>query len=157
MKRNYWKEISLILIGMFTMLIWNLHQPIEFKHSNDVVRDTIVIRDTVLISKTVVPPLNEENLRKELIKQNVPYHKIVLAQAKLETGNFKSKLCKTHNNIFGMRKGNKYRKYKNYTECVADYKRRISSKYTGGDYYDFINRLGYAEDKEYINKLKSII
>lgn len=44
-------------------------------------------------------PLNEVNLKAELLKHNIPHADIVLAQAKLETGNFKSKLVRTHNNL----------------------------------------------------------
>ena len=38
--------------------------------------------------------------------------------------------------------------------CVADYKRLISSRYKGGDYYAFLRRIGYAEERQYISKLK---
>ena len=47
----------------------------------------------------------------ELEKHNIPHKDIVLAQAKLESNHFKSNLTYTHNNIFGLKKGNKYRKY----------------------------------------------
>ena len=78
------------------------------------------------------------NCLKELERQNVPHAKIVLAQSKLETGGYTSKVCKTHNNIFGIRKNNKYKRYDNYLDCIADYKKHISSKYKGGDYYVFL-------------------
>ena len=48
--------------------------------------------------------LNETNLKAELVKNNIPHANIVLAQAKLETGNFKSDLVRTHQNIFGLKK-----------------------------------------------------
>ena len=41
----------------------------------------------------------------ELKRQGVPHASIVLAQARLETGNFKSALCHKHHNLFGI-KGN---------------------------------------------------
>lgn len=40
--------------------------------------------------------LNETNLKEELAKNNIPHANIVLAQAKLESGNFKSDLVRTH-------------------------------------------------------------
>lgn len=98
--------------------------------------------------------LNEANLKEEIAKHNIPHGNIVLAQAKLESGNFKSKLTKTHNNIFGLKRGNSYKKYSHWTECVKDYKTRISSKYKGGDYYKFLNKIGYATHPEYTNILK---
>ena len=98
--------------------------------------------------------LNEANLKEEIAKHNIPHGNIVLAQAKLESGNFKSKLTKTHNNIFGLNRGNSYKMYSHWTECVKDYKTRISSKYKGGDYYKFLNKIGYATHPEYTNILK---
>ena len=38
---------------------------------------------------------------KELVKQGVPHAQIVLAQARLETGNFTSRRCREDNNLFG--------------------------------------------------------
>lgn len=97
-----------------------------------------------------------EEVRKELQRQGVPCAEVVLRQARLETGNFTSKLCKSNHNIFGIKRGKKYAAYKDWRECVKDYKRRISSRYKGGDYYAFLRRIGYAADKRYIAKLKSL-
>ena len=101
--------------------------------------------------------LNETNLRAELVKNNIPHANIVLAQAKLETGNFKSDLVRTHQNIFGLKKGNRYRRYSHWTECVSDYKVCISSRYNGGSYYAFLNRIGYASHPNYTGLLKSMV
>lgn len=93
-------------------------------------------------------------VRNELRKQGIPHADIVLAQARLESGNFTSARCKRDHNIFGIKHGKKYAVYRNWRESVADYKRRISSRYTGGDYYAFLRRIGYAADERYIQKLK---
>lgn len=103
-----------------------------------------------------VPELNEENVLIQIKKHEIPHPHIVLAQSKLESGNYKSKLTKTHNNIFGIKRGNKYKKYKNYIECIADYKRLISSRYRGGDYYKFLDKIKYAE-KSYTIILKKLV
>lgn len=102
-------------------------------------------------------PLTEANLKAELAKHNVPHANIVLAQAKLESGNFKSGLVKTHQNIFGLKKGNSYRRYSHWSECVKDYKKRISSRYNGGSYYAFLDRIGYASHPDYVTLLKSMV
>lgn len=94
---------------------------------------------------------------KELVKQGVPHAQIVLAQARLETGNFTSRRCREDNNLFGMKNGRRYAKYKNWRDSIADYKKRISSRYEGGDYFDFLHRIGYATDQKYTVKLKNII
>lgn len=93
-------------------------------------------------------------VRAEIIRQGIPHAEIVLAQARLETGNFKSRVCREKHNIFGIRAGKKYKSYRNWRECVSDYKKRISSRYKGGDYYAFLRRIGYAEDRRYVEKLK---
>jgi flagellum-specific peptidoglycan hydrolase FlgJ len=156
MRRNYWKECCLLLIGMFIGTYYGRYiTPIT---TCDVIStDTIVVHDTIKQKIPTIPPLNAKKVLKELKKQNIPHAEIVLAQSKLETGGYTSKLCKTHNNIFGIRKNNKYKRYSNYIACIADYKKHISSKYKGGDYYLFLERLGYAEDPEYTKKLKNIV
>ena len=155
MKRDFWKEGCLLLIGLF---IGTLYERYITPSNNPIlVKDTVVVHDTIIKSIAAIPPLNETNVLKELKKQNIPHAKIVLAQSKLETGGYKSKLCKTHNNIFGLKKGNSYSRYNNYVACIADYKKRISSKYKGGDYYKFLTELGYAEDPEYTQKLKDMV
>lgn len=90
----------------------------------------------------------------ELRRQCIPCPMVVLAQARLETGNFKSKLCKTKHNIFGIKHNGRYASYSSWRACVADYKKCISSRYKGGDYYSFLRRIGYARDPRYIAKLK---
>ena len=91
---------------------------------------------------------------KELVRQGVPHSKIVLAQARLETGNFTSGRCKRDNNLFGIKHNGRYAKYRTWQDSIKDYKQRISSRYDGGCYYAFLKRIKYAEDKKYINKLK---
>lgn len=93
-------------------------------------------------------------VKAEIHRQGLPCPHIVLAQARLETGNFKSKVCRTKRNLFGIRKGGKYKSYRRWQDSVADYKRLISSRYKGGDYYAFLRRIGYAEERQYISKLK---
>lgn len=98
-----------------------------------------------------------EQVAKELRKQNVPHAKIVLAQARLETGNFTSRMCKQDKNLFGIKHGGKYARYSHWKDSIADYKKRISSRYSGGDYFSFLKRIGYAEEKEYIKKVRRIV
>lgn len=154
-KKNYWKECCLLLIGIFIGTFYERNYNFSLPGKTRI--DTLKIVTDTITAKVIIPPLNEENVLAELKKQNVPHANIVLAQSKLETGHFTSKICKTHNNIFGIRKNNKYKRYSDFTACIADYKKRISSKYKGGDYYAFLKKLGYAEDPEYTEKLKNIV
>ena len=98
-----------------------------------------------------------EQVLSEIKRQGIPHPTIVLAQARLETGNFKSDRCRRDHNLFGMKRGRRYAKYSNWRDSVRDYKRRISSRYKGGDYYAFLRRIGYASDTNYIGKVKHIV
>lgn len=105
---------------------------------------------------TSLKSLNEQNLKEELKRHKIPHSDIVLAQAKLESGIGKSDVYKKTNNLFGIKKGKNYKSYRHWTDCVKDYKRCISNHYKGGDYYAFLSSLPYAEDPNYIEKLKQL-
>ena len=153
MKTNYWKNLCLLLIGSIIGCTYHKYSHyVEPKPITIEVKDTIIIRDTV----TKITSLSRHSVYEEIKRQNIPHANIVLAQSLLETGEYKSSLTRTHKNIFGMRNRNGYKKYTSYEECIGDYKKRISSRYKGGDYYKFIRDIGYAEDPEYITKLKKI-
>lgn len=98
-----------------------------------------------------------EQVANELKRQNVPHANIVLAQARHETGNFTSRLCRVNHNLFGIKHNGKYAKYSNWKASIKDYKERISSRYTGGDYYAFLRRIHYASDKRYCERIKHIV
>ena len=98
-----------------------------------------------------------EQVERELRKQNVPHANIVLAQARLETGNFTSRRCKVDHNLFGIKRGKRYAKYRRWQDSVADYKERISSRYVKGDYYAFLRKIGYASDPAYQSKVRNIV
>ena len=95
-----------------------------------------------------------EQVKAEIHRQGLPHPHIVLAQARLETGNFTSARCKRDKNLFGIKHGGRYAKYKSWQASITDYKKCISSRYKGGDYYAFLRRIGYAKDPKYIHKLK---
>lgn len=98
-----------------------------------------------------------EQVRAELQRQGVPHANIVLAQARLETGNFTSQRCKRDHNLFGIKHNGRYARYSRWQDSVTDYKRCISSRYNGGDYYAFLRRIGYASDPAYQSKVRNIV
>lgn len=148
-QNGFWFLLGLILGGLMLYIVL----PNENRTENTIRIE--MTKDSVR-KVTRLASLNERNLKMELDRHNIPHADIVLAQAKLETGNFKSSLVGTHQNIFGLRKGNRYRRYSHWTECVRAYSNLISSRYKGGDYYAFLERIGYADDPEYIQKLRQI-
>ena len=102
--------------------------------------------------------MSDASLEAMLIREHVQHHKIVIAQAKLETGNYQSKLCKTKHNLFGLKGKRGYIAFNSYVECIRYYKNHIQNKYDGhSNYYTFLQRIGYARDPNYITKLKKIV
>lgn len=164
-QNGFYLMIGLILGALITIISVpkNSPKPSENTIRIEMVKDSakVTSKDKTVKIAQVKPSkskvLNESNLKAELIKNNIPHANIVLAQAKLETGNFKSDLVRTHQNIFGLKKGNRYRRYSHWTECVKDYKKCISDRYDGGSYYAFLNRIGYASHPNYTGLLKEMV
>jgi flagellum-specific peptidoglycan hydrolase FlgJ len=46
--------------------------------------------------------------------------------------------------------------YRSFVESIQDYKRWQDTNYRGGNYFVFLQEIGYAEDPSYITKLKEI-
>lgn len=101
----------------------------------------------------------EEGLEEALSYYNLKHKDIVYAQAVLETGHFKSDICLKNNNLFGLYNSDKkqYYKFKHWAESLVAYKEIIQSKYHHGDYYAFLEKLNYAEDKNYTKIVKDIV
>ena len=116
-----------------------------------------VKKSTIKDTKVSLLPLTEKNLKKELIRQGVSHPNIVLAQAKLESNLGKSEVAKRTNNLFGLRKGKRYRRFSHWTKCITAYKNLVQSRYEGGSYYAFLDKIGYAEDPNYTSKLRDMI
>lgn len=152
-----------LIIGVVITLLSvprSVPKPSENTIRIEMVKDSVKVTSkdkNVKVAQVKSKILNESNLKEELAKNNIPHANIVLAQAKLESGNFKSNLVRTHQNIFGLKKGNRYRRYSHWTECVEDYKKCISNRYNGGSYYAFLNRIGYASHPNYTELLKDMV
>ena len=84
---------------------------------------------------------------------------IVLAQALLETGHFSSRVCKEYNNLFGLydSKNREYFRFNRWEDSVVAYQRMIQYRYKGGNYFQFLKKIGYAEDPRYIVKLARMV
>jgi uncharacterized FlgJ-related protein len=114
---------------------------------------------------------SEEKLIEKITELNFRYPHIILAQAKLESGHFKSTIFLENNNMFGMKeaklranlakgtnRGHAY--YETWQESVIDYALYYSSYLrsinTEGEYFEYL-RQNYAEDPTYVQRLKQII
>ena len=101
-------------------------------------------------------PFTPENLEKEIIKLNIVYPDVAMAQAKWESAHFKSDVFKENNNVFGMKlalqrdttavgKNRGHAKYNNWQDSVKDYKLWQDS-----------NGMSNLPKETYINKLSDI-
>ena len=114
---------------------------------------------------------SENKLIDKITELNFRYPYIILAQAKLESGHFKSTIFLENNNMFGMKeaklranlakgtnRGHAY--YETWQESVIDYALYYSSYLrsikTEGEYFEYLKQ-NYAEDKTYVQRLKQII
>ena len=101
----------------------------------------------------------EEGIDEALLYYDIKHPTIVKAQAILETARFTSDLYIKNNNLFGLydSKNKRYYSYNHWWESIKAYKKLIQKKYNNSKYYyKFLEDIKYAEDKDYINKLKEI-
>ena len=145
---------ALAFLVMFCVGLWaTAEDPKEYKPS-ETKTDTLEYRQD-FHSKSP-----EDGLMEALIYYEVQHPQIVYAQAIIETGNFKSSLCLNQNNLFGLYNSSKgrYHRFDHWTESVIAYKDFIQYRYKPPeDYYKFLQRIGYAEDPNYISKLKKVV
>lgn len=102
---------------------------------------------------------------------NFRFPHIVLAQAKLETSNFKSSIFSENNNLFGMKEAKvrlntaegtqrAHASYSTWQNSLIDYAlysaTYLSKLRTEEEYFNYLSQ-NYAEDSEYVEKLKDII
>jgi flagellum-specific peptidoglycan hydrolase FlgJ len=93
---------------------------------------------------------------------DIKFPDIVYAQARLESGNFKSKLFQTKNNFLGLYNSriNDFYEFEHWTDCLIGYKDLLQFKYKGDNnretYFTFLKELPYAMDPNYITKIRNM-
>lgn len=115
--------------------------------------------DDITKSGNNLPELTIPNLYKEIIRNGILYPKIVLAQAVLETGWFRSSVCRNKHNLFGLTnpRTGKYYEFNHWTGSVRAYYTKVQYKYKGGNYLLWLDEIGYAEDPNYLMEIISIL
>lgn len=115
--------------------------------------------DDIAKSENHLPELTIPSLYKEIIRNGILYPKIVLAQAILETGWFRSSVCRNKHNLFGLTnpRTGKYYEFNHWTESVRAYYTKVQYKYKGGNYLLWLDEIGYAEDPNYLVEIISIL
>jgi uncharacterized FlgJ-related protein len=114
---------------------------------------------------------SEAKLIAEIKKMHFKYPEIILAQAKIETGNFTSPIFKINHNLFGMKEAQSrittaqetqmgHARYENWKDSFYDYCIYYSSYLrkldTEEEYYEYLSQ-NYAEDPHYVTTLKAMI
>ena len=115
--------------------------------------------DDITKSENNLPELTIPNLYKEIIRNGIPYPKIVLAQAILETGWFRSSVCRNKHNLFGLTnpRTGKYYEFNHWTESVRAYYTKVQYKYKGGNYLLWLDEIGYSENSNYIKTIIKVL
>lgn len=166
-KKSY---VKLSLVILFTIIILLLIGWLSGTNNyiiNRITHKTQVV-DTVKVQGIA---FSEEALIDLLRSSNIKYPYIVLAQAKIESGNFTSRIFKQNNNLFGMKEpkirtttalgtrfGHAY--FSNWESSVYDYAMfqnyRMRDVNSELEYYAKLAD-GYAEDSTYAFIIKKTV
>lgn len=141
----------ILLVFLFCFISMSFHDVNVMSKQQDV-----EVRDTSFLN---VNELNDSILYLALVHYDIKYPKAVLAQAKLESGNFTSSHYRNRNNFLGLYNSRRkeYFRFNHWSECILAYKDMVEYKLREGeDYYQFLDRIGYAENPNYIRLVKQI-
>lgn len=162
-----WVYFTLGILAMLTAIITAL----ALTRLNDVRFITEETKAIILRESDKANEFSPEKLKAYVLELNIRFPHIVYAQAQLETGEFKSKIFKENNNLFGMKvatrrpttnKGedNGHAFYVNWKESVVDYAfysaQYLSHIKSESEYFEYLSQ-SYAEDAQYVTKLRQII
>lgn len=145
---------------------------IEYFNLRDDIMLYNYIDDLFCYEDTVENNFNEQNLILFIEDLNLKFPHIVLAQARLETGNYESEVFIKNNNLFGMKEarvrchtskgtrlGHAY--YDSWEESVLDYALYQSAYFykikSERQYFKQLEKMNYAEADNYTNTLMYII
>lgn len=162
--------LIIVIMSMSMTITYNVGKKIGLKDKFD----NLPEKEKEILIINIMDTINsfsEEKLVNKMKELNLKFPHIALAQSKLETNCFKSKIFVENNNLFGMKeakmrvntaKGTQHSHayYDNWKESLYDYA-LYQSKYlsrikTEQEYFTYLSQ-SYAEDSSYVTKLKSII
>ena len=123
--------------------------------------------DSTLVATAKQEVAFEDSVYQYILFLNIKHPEVVFKQAKIESGNFKSKVFRENNNMFGMKIPYKrasiaggenlgYAVYNTWQESIIDYALYQTYTAKGMNKEQYIQHLGasYAEDPDYKAKVK---
>lgn len=144
---------------------------VSINTTTTIIKKSISEPELMVINNFDCPEFTPERLKKFIKSCGIMHPEIVYAQAKIESGNFKSHIFREGNNLFGMKLATSrpttaigeisgHALYQNWMQSVIDYAlyqsaylRKLKSK---DNYLDYLHQ-NYASDKTYISKINKII
>lgn len=157
--------------SLFAVEINSLQQEIEALKTpkNEVIsHNKDVLTSYAWVEQQSKMPVTDETALCFMQQIGIEHPHIVLAQMKLESANYTSKLALENNNYFGMKQPRKrattsigekngYASYKSWVHSVLDYalwQKEYARELTENQYLDSLS--SYAEDKSYTIKIKKL-
>ena len=166
-KKSYAKVILVLLSSLIILFVIGWVSGTNSYIINKITHNTKQT-DTLYVE---AQPFSEEALIDLLRSINIKYPYIVLAQAKIESGNFTSRIFKQNNNLFGMKEPNlrtttalgtknNHAYYTSWISSVYDYAMFQNNRMHGVDseseYYAKLAG-GYAADSTYAVIIKKTV
>lgn len=154
-RKDYTKafKYSIGLNIVFIALIITAFNRDPIKH---IIYKTKVLTDTLVVPLDIVP--SDSSITSELVKNGCILPAVAVAQSRIETGNYKSRVCTENKNLFGIKEhkckyvlGTKnnhayYKTYKDNIKCYIHVQNMYLKKIDGR----------YAEASGYVGVLKSM-
>ena len=163
----YWKVLiyMLSIIFVFCIFSFSYGRIMNLKSLSDYEKEILIV------DINGGGDFSQDGLVIMLRDLNVRFPHIVVAQARVETGIYKSKVFRENNNLFGMKQAtvrvntaqgtqHNHAYYDTWRESVYDYafyQTRYLSGAKSEEEYLYVLGQSYAEDPNYIEKLKSEI
>jgi hypothetical protein len=160
-----WGLFLLVLISFSSVVSFSVGRIMKLRNLSDYEKELLII------DLNMRDDFSQDKLIEMLKDLNVRYPYIALAQARIETGGYRSRIFKENHNLFGMKQANRrvntakgtqynHAYYETWRESVYDYafyQSRYLSKANSEEEYLYILGQSYAEASTYAEALKKEI
>jgi len=167
------KKVNLWVFGSLLLVVLSVITYMSYQTGRlvNITKLTDFEKEVLILNFQQKDDFSEQELINMLKDLNVKYPYIVLAQSRIETGRFTSKIFRENHNLFGMKqarvrintaKGTQYNHayYETWRESVYDYtfyQARYLGKAKSEEEYFYTLGQSYAEAPKYVQALKTEI